>query len=462
MGMEVESAPTRSRRTVLLAIAASVLLVLFVAGLAFSNSIGAARVTANAFALHWTNATIGTSALARAGLVQAVTFLDLQDRGLATSEDVEFAMEQVATAHEELEELTEAGNGRRSLARLEGFVSMVEETRQALERGDVAEARQLVVGEVERSYIDLSDSSRDEQGAIQSAIAENTAMGRRLNNYVLFFLIFAVPASAVLVYWLIVRRQVQELRLKSRLDIEAERAVSRAKDQFIAGISHELRTPLTSIYGFAEILTENADQDTAEPAQIIANEAAELTRMVDDLLAASRLESTGVEVEPSPASLDDVLEAAVAPFERAGAVIERDPSEIYLTTDAARLRHVLVNLISNAIRHGGERVGIEVSQAGGTVEIEVWDDGPGVPEGMVEKIFDPFVHDGSAPLLTGSVGLGLAVASRLAALLGGHLHYSRFGAKTYFVVALATEGIVADADTAPRSTAVEMIKALSE
>jgi len=462
MGMEVESAPTRSKRTVLLAIAASLLLVLFVAGLAFSNSIGAARVTANARALHWTNATIGTSALARAGLVQAVTFLDLADRGLATPEDVEFAMEQVATAHEELEELTAAGEGRRSLARLEGFVSMLEGTREALERGDVVDARHLVVGEVERSYIDLSDSLRDEQGAIQSAIAENTAIAGRLNNYVLFFLLFAVPASAVLVYWLVVRRQVQELRLKSQLDLEAERAVSRGKDQFIAGISHELRTPLTSIYGFAEILSESADQETAEPAQIIANEAAELTRMVDDLLAASRLESTGVEVEPSLTSLDDVLEAAVAPFERAGAVIEREPSEIYLTTDAARLRHVLVNLISNAVRHGGERVGIEVSQAEGTVEIEVWDDGPGVPEGMVEKIFDPFVHDGSAPLLTGSVGLGLAVASRLAALVGGHISYQRFGAKSYFVVALATDEIEGGADTAPSSTAAEMIKALSE
>lgn len=462
MGMEVESAPTRSRRTVLLAIAASLLLVLFVAGLAFSNSIGAARVTANARALHWTNTAIGTSALARAGLVQAVTFLDLEDHGLATPEDVEFAMEQVATAHEELEELTAAGEGRRSLAHLEGFVSMVEETRQALEHGDVAQARRLVVGEVERSYIGLSDSLRDEQGVIQSAIAENNAMADRLNNYVLFFLVFAVPASAVLVYWLIVRRQVRELRLKSTLDLEAERAVSRAKDQFIAGISHELRTPLTSIYGFAEILTENADQDTAEPAQIIANEAAELTRMVDDLLAASRLESTGVEVEPSLTSLDDVLEAAVAPFERAGAVIDREPSEIYLITDAARLRHVVVNLISNAMRHGGERVGIEVSRAEGTVEIEVWDDGPGVPEGMVEKIFDPFVHDGSAPLLTGSVGLGLAVASRLAALLGGHLNYQRFGAKSYFVVALPADEIKAVAESAPRRTAAEMIKALSE
>jgi signal transduction histidine kinase len=462
MGMEVESAPTRRRRTVLLAIAASVLLVLFVAGLAFSNSIGAARVTSNARALHWTNATIGTSALARAGLVQAVTFLDLEDRGLATADDVDFAMDQVEAVQQELGTLLAAGQGHPSLQELESFATAVDQTRSALEREDLATARSLVIDEVEIAYSALSDSLRVEQEAIQAAIAENTATASRLNSYVLFFLLFAVPAAAVLVYFLIVRRQVRELHLKTELELEAERAIGRAKDQFIAGLSHELRTPLTSIYGFAEILSDSSDSDTAEPAQIIANEAAELTRMVDDLLAASRLESTGIEVEASYSNLGDVIQAAITPFERAGAVIERHPCDIYLSTDAARLRHVLVNLISNALRHGGDRVGIVVAEADGKVEIEVWDDGPGVPEGMVEKLFDPFIHGGAAPLLTGSVGLGLAVASRLTALLGGTLGYQRFGSKSYFVVTLPAEETEVLVDTSPRASVAQMIRSLSE
>jgi len=463
MGTEVLPKSGPSRRTVIFAIAASALLVLFVAGLAFSNSIGAARVTGNARALHWTNASIGTTALARAGLVQAVTFLDLEHRGLATGGDVEFAMDQVETAAQALQQLILDGTGHSSLDLLDEFESLVDETATTLESDDVEAARVLVVGEVENTYMALSDSLQGEQTSIQSAIDENTAIATRLNNYLLFFLVFAVPGTAVVVYWLTVRRQVRELKMKSHLDLEAERAINRGKDQFIAGISHELRTPLTSIYGFAEILADSADEATAEPAQIISNEAAELTRMVDDLLAASRLGSTGVEVDTSSTSLGDVIEAAVTPFERAGAVIQRDPTDIYLSTDASRLRHVLVNLLSNALRHGGNSVGIEASQTDGKVEIEVWDDGQGVPEGMVDKIFDPFIHDGSAPLLTGSVGLGLAVASRLTALLGGRLAYQRFATKTYFVVTLPTEETPTSmlVDATERHSVVEMIRALS-
>lgn len=460
--MEVETGTRRKRRTVVLAIAASFLLVLFVAGLAFSNSIGAARVTDNARALHWTNATIGTSALARAGLVQAVTFLDLRERGLASREDVDFAMDQVEAAHRELEVLAADGAGHRSLEELESFLAVADQTRQALDRGELTAAHLLVLSDVETTYASLTDSLRAEQAAIQAAIADNTAMASRLNSYVLFFLLFAVPASAVIVYFFVVRRQVRELRLRAELDLEAERAINRAKDQFIAGISHELRTPLTSIYGFAEILSDSGDQDTAEPAQIIANEAAELTRMVDDLLAASRLESTGVEIEPAYTSLADVIEAAVIPFERAGAVIEREPTDIYLSTDAARLRHVLVNLLSNAMRHGGDRAGIVVTEGDDEVEIEVWDNGRGVPEGMVEKLFDPFVHGGAAPLLTGSVGLGLAVASRITALLGGSLSYQRFGSKSYFVVRLPVDETEVLIDASPRHTVADMIRSLSE
>lgn len=461
MGTEVHPRKGPSRRTVMLAVSAAALLVLFVAGLAFSNSIGAARVTANARALHWTNASIGTGALARAGLVQAVTFVDLEERGLATEEDVAFAMDQVEAADAELERLIEGGEGHPSLALLARFESQVDETYEALERGDLAAGRSLVVGEAETVYLDLSESLQEEQTTIQAAIDENTAMASRLNNYVLFFLLFAVPATAVVVYYLTVRRQVKELKLKAELDVEAEREINRGKDQFIAGISHELRTPLTSIYGFAEILSESADESTSEPAQIIANEAAELTRMVDDLLAASRLESTGVEVELATTSLGDIIESAITPFERAGAELEREPTDLYLSTDASRLRHVLVNLLSNALRHGGRTAGIEVSQSDNKVEIEVWDDGPGVPDGMVEKIFDPFIHDGSAPLLTGSVGLGLAVASRLTALLGGRLAYQRFGTKTFFIVTLPLEETTVVVDDTEKRSVADMIRALS-
>jgi two-component system sensor histidine kinase KdpD len=141
--------------------------------------------------------------------------------------------------------------------------------------------------------------------------------------------------------------------------------------------------------------------------------------------------------------------------------VEREPCDIYLSTDAARLRHVVVNLLSNAIRHGGGRVGVEVTEAEDRVEIEVWDDGPGVPEGMIEKLFDPFIHGGTAPLLTGSVGLGLAVASRIAALLGGAVRYQRFGSKSYFVISLPMEETEVIVDAGPQRSVADMIRSLS-
>jgi signal transduction histidine kinase len=254
-----------------------------------------------------------------------------------------------------------------------------------------------------------------------------------------FILTLAVPGSAVAVYFVVARRQVRVFKERSRLELEAERTISRAKDSFIAGLSHELRTPLTSIYGFAEILSEggiSGPEATQETASIIANEAAEMTRMVDDLLAASRLESTGVEIELAPTRVQEVLEAAVSPFEKAGLELRREPTEAVVLADAARLRHVIINLVSNAARHGGRNCGVEVTSDETTVDIEVWDDGPGVPDDVAQTLFERFVHDGDKPLLTGSVGLGLAVASRLTGLMGGQLQYQRFGGKTYFVLTL--------------------------
>jgi signal transduction histidine kinase len=144
-------------------------------------------------------------------------------------------------------------------------------------------------------------------------------------------------------------------------------------------------------------------------------------------------------VELKPTRVSDVVELAVVGFERSGMTIQRRGSQAVVETDAARLRQVLVNLLSNAAKHGGSDVGVSISYGEDVVEIEVWDDGRGVTQEHVEKLFDKFAHAGSTPLLTGSVGLGLAVASRLTRMLGGKLTYQRFNGKSYFVVTLPSQ-----------------------
>lgn len=463
MGMEVRPFASSRKRTIALAIGASLLLVLFVAGLAFANSIGASRVAENARSLHWANATLGTSSLTRAAIVQAITFTELDEDGLVTTEDITFAMDQVVASYSELSHLEEISGGSASAPYLTHFVAEVGTAIDALGNGDVDKARSIVLGDVETAYLDLVGSLRAEQEAIQAAIEQNTAAATRMNGYVVFVLMLAIPAFAVGVYWWIARRQVREYRLKTELELESERAVSKAKDSFIAGLSHELRTPLTSIYGFAEILTDRAsdgEAPTGEIAQIIANEAAEMTRMVDDLLAASRLESTGVEIEISGTGALDVIASATLPFERAGLEIKKPATNPMIATDAPRLRHVLVNLLSNAARHGGNAIGIDMSTSEGMVDIEVWDNGPGVPEDQLERLFERFVHDGSEPLLTGSIGLGLAVASRLTGMLGGRLSYQRFGGKTYFIVSVPALA-PSQEDNVGEESVAEVIRALS-
>lgn len=463
MGSEVSSGSRKRKRVIAAAVGASLLVVLFVAGLAFSNSIGAARVAENAGSLHWANASLGTSSLARAALVQAATFVELEDQGLATDEEVGFAIEQAQASYDELLQLQETGPESTSLSHLARFTAAARSTLTALEAGDYARADELIVGDLENAHSTLAESLQAEQRAIQAEISGNTETAARTNSYIVFVLTLLIPGAAVVTYWWIARRQVREFRIKSEAELEAERAVSRAKDSFIAGLSHELRTPLTSIYGFAQILTEaepDDGDDNRDVAQIIANEAAEMTRMVDDLLMASRLEATGVEIDLSPTRVSNVVESAIAPFERAGAVIEREPSSAVVIADDGRLRHILVNLLSNAVRHGGPKVGVGVSSNEETVEIEVWDNGSGVPEEHMERLFERFIHDGAKSLLAGSVGLGLAVASRLASMMGGSISHQQYSGRTYFTVQLPAHVSTEVADGEGESVA-EVIRAMS-
>lgn len=464
MAKEARSRHQTRRRTVFYAVGSAAVVLLLIAGLALANSVSVSRVTDNARSLHWTNATMGTSALTRAGLVQAVTFFELEDASAVDAEDLKFAMDQVEGAVAELEHLYDIGASHDSYAALARFRAQVERAVGALTAGEIAETKQIVTTDLESTYIDLSNSLQVEQDFIQAAIEDNSEAGRALNGWVVFVLTLAVPGSAVAVYFVIARRQVKSVRERTRLELEAQRQISSAKDEFIAGLSHELRTPLTSIYGFAEILTDGDVQGaeaTQETAQIIANEAAEMTRMVDDLLAASRLDSTGVEIEMAATPLQEVVEAAITPFERAGMTVNRKPTPAVAVTDAARLRHAVINLLSNAARHGGPNVGVEVVPGDNWVDIEVWDDGPGVPKEQEERLFKRFVHAGTEPMLTGSIGLGLAVASRLVNLMDGKLQYQRFSGRTYFTITIPVGEMSSGADDDPTVSVAQKIRALS-
>lgn len=220
---------------------------------------------------------------------------------------------------------------------------------------------------------------------------------------------------------------------EAQREIGQLRDLAHAKDQFLASVSHELRTPLTSVLGFAQLLRDsNGDLSEEERATMITNvasEAADLASIIDDLLVSARSELNSLALTRVPVSLRaqvaQVLEnvdggaGQVCEFvgEGAGLVAEGDPG---------RVRQIIRNLVTNSSRYGGDNVQIRFGPGDGEfASLEVADDGPGVPEGEWEEIFEPYYRAHDSVSQPAAIGIGLSVALHLARLMGGDLTYRR-------------------------------------
>jgi signal transduction histidine kinase len=247
-----------------------------------------------------------------------------------------------------------------------------------------------------------------------------------------------IPAAAIVAYFLLVRRQFREAELKLDAKLKAERQLSVAKDEFIAGISHELRTPLTSIYGFSEYLLENEILDPDEVMELLSlinKDSAELSRMVDDLLTAARLESDALKFTYEYVNIREETEGAIGAMVRAGTRVDVN-GEVTAWADPVRVRQIVRNLVSNAIKHGGQSVSVYLETVNSEAVVTVSDDGRGLSPEVEDRLFDRFVHDGNEMLLMGSVGLGLSIAKSLAQTMGGDIRFIRAVGWTNFEVSL--------------------------
>ncbi|HVR79955.1 MAG TPA: HAMP domain-containing sensor histidine kinase [Acidimicrobiia bacterium] len=259
----------------------------------------------------------------------------------------------------------------------------------------------------------------------------------RAANAVRFLVVVLLPLGLMLAVWRATRRTAAQRLLTEELRHAKE--VSRSKDAFIADVSHELRTPLTGIYGFASALEDERDElpeSARELVGLIVTESAELWRMVDDLVAAGRLDAGALEYEIEPVELCSEIEEVVRPFLRQGISVEVDDFAITAIADRARLRQLLRNLVSNAAKHGGDEIAMTAYSRDGMAVIEIIDDGPGVSADVEERLFDRYIHSDGTALLEGSVGLGLAIARSFAEGMGGALDYDRTADLTVFSVTL--------------------------
>ena len=231
---------------------------------------------------------------------------------------------------------------------------------------------------------------------------------------------------------------------------EIER-VEKTRRDFIANVSHELRTPLTSIQGYAETLLDSRaadDPSTREFLEIIAKNAARMSRLTQDLLVLARVESGEQRFTLRPISAAEVLNEAAdsfkVPSRDAGMelAIESSTPEPVLADESA-LHQVLSNLISNAITYApeGGRIVIGARRLDAAVEFYVRDFGPGIPSQHLARLFERFYRvDKARSRESGGTGLGLAIVKHIVRAHGGDVRAESslgHGSTFYFTIPLA-------------------------
>jgi PAS domain S-box-containing protein len=224
------------------------------------------------------------------------------------------------------------------------------------------------------------------------------------------------------------QQRTRELADKSRqLEI-----ASKHKSDFLANMSHELRTPLNAIIGFSEVLHEQMFGELNERQLGYVDDVLEAGRhllsLINDVLDLAKIEAGKMELELSHVALADLLRNAVSMHsERASRsgvalALTTEPAEIEITADERRVRQVVFNLVSNAVKFtpAEGRVDISARLDDGQVEIAVADTGPGIAAEHLKTIFEEFEQTSDGKQAEGT-GLGLPLSRRLVELHGGRL-----------------------------------------
>lgn len=375
------------------------------------------------------------SAVTRADLGVVLVLARSAAGGLVVT-DFDAAMAELAVNVDALAEAVEqwaqhADNPEFAQAAVVAIRDSVNTTLAALETDDVAGAEAVAVSKVLPDLDRLNQAIAAERNQAAGRLAALRTSAGTLARVASLGVALLVPAIAFFVYRAAMRRRQRNAQLQ--LELKQERELVRTKDEFVANLSHELRTPLTGIFGFAMVLDDMLNQGPqalefemlAETTGVILTEASELNRMVDDLLTAAKKEGGSLQLVTENLDVAPVIESSIDLFRRQGHAITVDCEPQVLTIDRHHLAQLVRNLVSNATKHGGPTIAIEGRTRDGSYEVRVMDDGDGVPESLAERLFSRFVHEGEAPLTTGSVGLGLFIANMLAELMDGTLTYER-------------------------------------
>jgi signal transduction histidine kinase len=207
--------------------------------------------------------------------------------------------------------------------------------------------------------------------------------------------------------------------------------VDRLRRDLVANASHELRTPLGALRARLENLVDGVEAPDRAALDDALSQVERLGDLVEQLLDLSKLESGAVPLELAEIRAGELLDQVAADWrEQAGSrgvriELDSGPPDLVLRVDADRMRQVLANLVANAIRHSPDvgRILLRARSNGATAQLEVTDEGPGIPADELERVFERFYRaDRGRSADTGGAGLGLAIARWIVELHGGRIH----------------------------------------
>ena len=270
---------------------------------------------------------------------------------------------------------------------------------------------------------------------IASAIAGTLAINYAF-TYPFFALNFMIPAnliSAIIMIIIAILTSTLTTKIKEQEMMKTESERERMRANLLRAVSHDLRTPLTTIYGASTTLLENGENFSPEQQrallQGIQEDSEWLTRMVENLLSITRIDSGKIKIIKTPTVLDELIDSVMLKFRKRypGQEVSLElPEEIVvIPMDATLIEQVLINLLENAVLHaqGMTELSLQVFTLGNQAIFEIRDNGCGIDEERLKHIFSGYMEaaDNTSDSQKRNSGIGLSVCATIIRAHGGDI-----------------------------------------